>query len=358
VTYVIERLAQLRRHLDHLRRLQPRVPDATALRSDLSLHNDVLFSLLTVTQLVIDIAGELAGRKGLRFEDYTEAVRALEAYDEFSPALVDRLTTPHDGPRWYKDILIDPDSVLHPISNDSTGGADAFLTFLAEELASEIDRRYRTAPFRVLLGHSLGGLFVTRALLTRPESFHAYLASSPSLAWNDREIVRDARRALAALPDASRFFYMAAGDREPGGLTPASELASVLEMHAPPGLRWWYRVNPGETHQSNPVPTYAQGLSTLFAIWPSRRVSCSPVTSPRSRRATRARRRRTATGSSRPLASSPSWGPPAPARSHGPGDPDPGAHGGAVPAFGRRPRRPWPGAGGRGSSASRAGNRK
>lgn len=91
VTYVIERLAQLRLHLDHLRRLRPRVSDAAALRSDLSLHNDVLFSLLTVTQLVIDIAGELAGRKGLRFEDYTEAVRALEAYDEFPPTLVDRL---------------------------------------------------------------------------------------------------------------------------------------------------------------------------------------------------------------------------------------------------------------------------
>jgi tetratricopeptide (TPR) repeat protein len=58
---------------------------------------------------------------------------------------------------------------------------------------------------------------------------------------------------------------MAMGDREPGGLTPASELAAVLEMHAPASLRWWYRVNPGETHQSNPVPTYAQGLSTLFA---------------------------------------------------------------------------------------------
>lgn len=85
------RLAQLRRHLDHLRALRPRVPDAVALRSDLSLHNDVLFSLLTVTQLVIDIAGELAGRKGLRFEDYTKAVRALEAYDELPTALVDQL---------------------------------------------------------------------------------------------------------------------------------------------------------------------------------------------------------------------------------------------------------------------------
>ena len=47
------------------------------LTRDLSLHNDVLFSLLTVCQLVIDIAGDLSARRGDRFEDYTEAVRNL-----------------------------------------------------------------------------------------------------------------------------------------------------------------------------------------------------------------------------------------------------------------------------------------
>jgi uncharacterized protein len=174
------------------------------------------------------------------------------------------LTSAHDGPRWYEHILIHPDSVLLPNAGDSAGGADAFLRFLTEELAPEIERRYRTAPFRVLLGHSLGGLFVTRAMLKRPGSFEAYVASSPSLTWNDHELVRDARRALASQSNGTRFFYMAKGDRE-GNLSAASDLAAVLEMHAPPDLHWWYRVNPGETHQSNPVPTYAQGLTTIFA---------------------------------------------------------------------------------------------
>lgn len=91
MTYLVERLAELRRHLEHLHAIRARIPDAAALRSDLSLHNDALFSLLSVAQLVIDIAGELAGRKGRRFEDYTEAVRALEAYPEFSPELLDQL---------------------------------------------------------------------------------------------------------------------------------------------------------------------------------------------------------------------------------------------------------------------------
>lgn len=77
MTFLIERLAELRRHLDHLRELRPRVESADDLRRDLSLHNDVLYSLLAVCQHVIDIAGELASRQGLPFADYTEAVRHL-----------------------------------------------------------------------------------------------------------------------------------------------------------------------------------------------------------------------------------------------------------------------------------------
>lgn len=89
--YLVERLADLRRHLDHLRSLRPRVTDAQALEQDLSLHNDVLFSLLTVCQLVIDIAGDLSARRGDRFADYTEAVRNLGRDRRFPADLVREL---------------------------------------------------------------------------------------------------------------------------------------------------------------------------------------------------------------------------------------------------------------------------
>jgi uncharacterized protein YutE (UPF0331/DUF86 family) len=91
MTWIVERLVELRRHLDHLRTIRPRVVNAESLRTDLSLHNDVLFSLLTVCQLVIDVAGELAARRGDRFEDYTEAVRALANDRRFPVALVEEL---------------------------------------------------------------------------------------------------------------------------------------------------------------------------------------------------------------------------------------------------------------------------
>lgn len=84
---IVDRLAELRRHLAHLRTLRPRV-SRDALARDLSLHNDVLFSLLTVCRLVIDIAAELAARRDDRFEDYTEAVRQLARDPRFPSAIV------------------------------------------------------------------------------------------------------------------------------------------------------------------------------------------------------------------------------------------------------------------------------
>lgn len=123
MTYLVERLADLRRHLDHLRQLRPRVPGAAALEDDLSLYNDVLFSLLTVCQLVIDIAGELSARRGDRFEDYTQAVRNLARDARFPADLVRELERlpgfrnilVHDYVGLDLERVIDPLDRLEPV---------------------------------------------------------------------------------------------------------------------------------------------------------------------------------------------------------------------------------------------------
>lgn len=98
------------------------------------------------------------------------------------------------------------------------GGADAFLAFLTDRLRPEIAARYpQTAEGpHILFGHSLGGLFAAHALLTRPDSFSAFIASSPSLWWNGFAILGElpvfAGR-LAALPRQPRVF-IGVGARE------------------------------------------------------------------------------------------------------------------------------------------------
>ena len=91
MTYLVERLAELRRHLDHLRDIHPRISDSLELRRNMSLHNDVLFSLLMICQQVVDIAGELSARRGERFEDYAGAVRNLAGDKRFPGDLIDEL---------------------------------------------------------------------------------------------------------------------------------------------------------------------------------------------------------------------------------------------------------------------------
>lgn len=58
---------------------------------------------------------------------------------------------------------------------------DGYINFLETELIPYVNDKYRTAPFRMLLGASNSGLFSTYTMLKKPELFNSYLASSPSL---------------------------------------------------------------------------------------------------------------------------------------------------------------------------------
>jgi len=139
VTYLVERLSELRRHLDHLREIRPRVTGREALERDLSLHNDVLFSLLTVCQLVIDVAGDLAARRGDRFEDYTEAVRSLARDARFSPELVRKLER-LPGFRnvvIHEYVALDLDRVIEAL--DDLGPVEEFLR-VARQLVAEASK--------------------------------------------------------------------------------------------------------------------------------------------------------------------------------------------------------------------------
>jgi uncharacterized protein YutE (UPF0331/DUF86 family) len=140
MTYLVERLSELRRHLDHLREIRPRVAGREQLQRDLSLHNDVLFSLLTVCQLVIDVAGDLAARRGDRFEDYREAIRTLGRDARFAPDLVRKL----ERLPGFRNVVIhgyvvlDLDRVVEAL--DDLGPVEEFLE-IARRLVAELRNR-------------------------------------------------------------------------------------------------------------------------------------------------------------------------------------------------------------------------
>jgi predicted alpha/beta superfamily hydrolase len=72
-------------------------------------------------------------------------------------------------------------------TESGSGGADVFLKFLSHTLWPELARRVPVRDdVRGFAGHSLGSLAVLHALFQRKLFFNRFLASAPSLWWDNR----------------------------------------------------------------------------------------------------------------------------------------------------------------------------
>ena len=147
----------------------------------------------------------------------------------------------------------------------SAGGAQKFLSFIADELLPTIDRNYRTRSYRVLVGHSLGGLFAVYALLNRPEVFKGYIVTSPSLWWDEQALVKAAQPFFAAHKDLRADLYMSMANEGDAMLGGAWKLSAVLEESKLPDLRWQFKRFPEEEHGTIPYLSTYEGLQAVFA---------------------------------------------------------------------------------------------
>jgi predicted alpha/beta superfamily hydrolase len=164
-----------------------------------------------------------------------------------------------------------------PMATDTTsafptaGGADQFLRFLGEELIPHVDGAYRTAPYRIIIGHSFGGLFAVYALLTQPDLFHAHVAISPSLWWDEEALIGTAEQFFAdgddGGADRSGFLYMTMGNEGGPMLAGAWGMTRVLETRAPRTFRWGFDVLDREDHGSVPLRSTYAGFEKLFEGW-------------------------------------------------------------------------------------------
>jgi uncharacterized protein len=78
-----------------------------------------------------------------------------------------------------------------PPKLENYGGSQDFQRFLVEELRPAIAEAYAVDPNdQTLYGHSLGGLFVLGMLFAQPGAFRNFVASSPSIWWNKRALLK------------------------------------------------------------------------------------------------------------------------------------------------------------------------
>jgi predicted alpha/beta superfamily hydrolase len=146
----------------------------------------------------------------------------------------------------------------------TSGGAAAYLEHVAKELRPFIDANFRTSG-SILAGWSLGGLFAFYTFLEKPELFAAYIAISPSLWWNNQELLGWAKDRI---PDGTEFpqrLVITQGALEGGagiGSSVKGGIVPLLEEKEATG--WVYVEIPGVSHNYTPYKALYEGLQAAF----------------------------------------------------------------------------------------------
>ena len=149
----------------------------------------------------------------------------------------------------------------------TSGGADRFLDFISRELIPHIEKSYRTMPYRVLAGHSFGGLFAMHTVFTRPQLFNAVIAVTPTLTWDDRYIYRRATEWAKSNRESASTLVFSVGDEGAELDREFDALQSFLKANAPRGFEFQAVRFPDEDHGSVVLPTHYAGLRKTFEMF-------------------------------------------------------------------------------------------
>lgn len=159
-----------------------------------------------------------------------------------------------------------PDKVITVRKNNS-GGGERFLAFLEEELIPVLDKEYRTEPYRILFGHSLGGLLAAHTYMKDKTLFNAFIAADPSFGTWDVETMD---KKLEAVTENSfkRFLYLATANWGKRNIRNRDRHVRFYESlnskcvgDFPAKMEYFE----DENHRTVPLLAFYKGVSAIFA---------------------------------------------------------------------------------------------
>jgi predicted alpha/beta superfamily hydrolase len=151
-----------------------------------------------------------------------------------------------------------------------SGGGEKLLQFIEKELIVEIESNYRTGPYRILSGHSLGGLFSIYAYLNRNQLFNAFIAMDPALPYDNYLCERLLKTQAYQSPNLNNKLYISSAHNAPGGKRDKSPFRlsqdsfyKVLKTKQNTDTRHDYFEN--QNHLTVPYQSLYAGLSYIFS---------------------------------------------------------------------------------------------
>lgn len=154
-----------------------------------------------------------------------------------------------------------PEAVSH---RPGSGGSQKFLEFIKSELIPYIKKNYRTTDFSLLYGMSNSALFSVYALLESPETFNAYIASSPMIGHCPEFIHEKAEAFVRQGHVRDRILYMIYGTEDSRRVADyVPDFKECLKSNAPKNFLSHLEILEGEGHV--PASSLARGLQFVFS---------------------------------------------------------------------------------------------
>lgn len=144
-----------------------------------------------------------------------------------------------------------------------TDGAGRFLKFIDQELIPQINSRFKTQPYRILMGHSLAGEFALYTKNTIPDLFQSTIMISPAIHDENISIMADFKAMLQKKSIKGKMF-ITLGDEETQKVNLITE---QLKRYSPAAFEWDFKQYKEENHFSVTYKSIFDGLKFIYKNW-------------------------------------------------------------------------------------------
>jgi len=165
------------------------------------------------------------------------------------------------------------------VPSDEFNKPNPFIKFLSSELIPHIDKNYKTAPYKMLVGHSLGGLTAIDILTKFPEIFNAYIAIDPSMWYDNEKFLNNTITQLPKQKMNGKRLFIGTANTLPKGMK-ISQLKNDKSFETPHmrsifkldeflnantnGLLYGSKYYENESHNTVPLISEYDGLRFIF----------------------------------------------------------------------------------------------
>jgi len=163
--------------------------------------------------------------------------------------------------------LLDFDGKVDSIHLKTSGGNKQFLKFIQQELMPYMEANYKTSPFKIFAGHSLGGLTAINCMLTHPDMFDAYIAISPSLWFGNKYVLRLAEQKLPNLSMRNKKIFYSVGNEGGNFRNDLLKFDKLFKHDRLKTFEHEYKYYSSEDHMTEPIPAYYDALRFVYKNW-------------------------------------------------------------------------------------------